>query len=1147
MLKSGIFITENDSWNIYEIEEPGFYRIDFVRGNAAFNVDYQAVAYSQVRRKQVFTIGDPSIYEQYSMLKAQVEQAQIKMVKNAQWIDGKYVVTNTGDNDKLDCHIQTKSENGNLVESTVKLGSRAITEIVVDPIYGIKLLPLNFNEYQTLSISKDNVNDVQSGQLYYSWDVLRRRYNLSHMFNKDFKVVTNVEEARERLQHWKDHPSMYKGFDTETTGTDVDMYGDDHMVGIIIAEDENTSTYYPFRHKGDWNLPMSFLDELMSVIKSQEDRLIAHNKKFDRKVMLKEGYDIRCKWDTMQISIVLNPIIKKGAHALKTLIEELTHNKFLELDEIFINAKDIDFSVLDPEITKWYACPDATNVITLFKEQMKKLPKWQYKLVTLECDLADVKADMEYYGIRVDTKLYERQYKNCNYILDKLLNAFRTLTKEDGNINSNQVLVPLIYEKMKCKVLMRTKTGQASTSSLAIKKLAGIKSKEPHNITEDLTDLYGNVIIKASTLANAKYPALVILAKYREYNKLKTAFYARFERTMKTGRIFFWVNQNGAATGRQSSPMHQLPPELKEVILADAEDRDFWGPDFSQIELRMIAYLAGEKELIELASDPDNDIHRIIGSLISGKEMWAITKEERSKGKRRNFGVVYLISARGLAGQIFGPGYSDENVEFCQQQLDEFYHKFKRIDRYIKRNAAKVQQQGYMETEWFRRRRLFPEIFDPEIEPRKKASILRMANNVPVQGTAADYLKLAEVQMYNYIREKGWNELKDGFPLVRMMLSIHDEIIISADNSIPYEEIVEMITKCMETPVDGAPPFFVQPARMDNWEGHSDDSVAMPIPLRNKLIEDYHVTGKSVFHNSYFKLIVPDDVQTIINTTEALNVKEFVEKYKDKCTLVFDHGDYVQTADEKHVAEALRRYVQSGFTTYRIDNYLNVLNDYRDGKLHEYMTDLIQKYGTDYKIVGEHVRHPSLTHELINVYSKNMKGKDLTHEESIVEAARLYIEEMLNNNKDKVASIVIPENNLKKVSDKDLFQSQLEATVNFDDQGNVIYYDESDEDDSDYFDDPDPDAIIHQTTEKPIYVWEMGDSLTLDLSDMPNMDLANKVISKVYEAKADDGFFKVNIIYAGKLISAGFNVEHLQVEEWNDFILSLLNKESILC
>ena len=197
MLKSGIFITENDSWNIYEIEEPGFYRIDFVRGNAAFNVDYQAVAYSQVRRKQVFTIGDPSIYEQYSMLKAQVEQAQIKMVKNAQWIDGKYVVTNTGDNDKLDCHIQTKSENGNLVESTVKIGSRAITEIVVDPIYGIKLLPLNFNEYQTLSISKDNVNDVQSGQIYYSWDVLRRRYNLSHMFNKDFKVVTNVEEARE--------------------------------------------------------------------------------------------------------------------------------------------------------------------------------------------------------------------------------------------------------------------------------------------------------------------------------------------------------------------------------------------------------------------------------------------------------------------------------------------------------------------------------------------------------------------------------------------------------------------------------------------------------------------------------------------------------------------------------------------------------------------------------------------------------------------------------------------------------------------------------------------------------------------------------------------------------------------------------------
>lgn len=1145
MLKSGVFVTPKETYTIYEIDEAGFYRIDFVRGNASFNIDYSAVAYSQVRRKQIFTYGDSFIYEQYQNLKATVEHAQMKMNKKSEWIEGKFTVSLEGENTKLGCYSSSKTVDGILVESTVKHGSSTITEMVIDPIYGIKLLPVNFSDYQQLSISKDNIDVTDGTQLYYSWDYLRRHYNLSHMYDKDFKVVTNVKDARERLKHWKEHPSMFKGFDTETTGTDVDMYGDDHLVGIIIAEDENTSTYYPFRHKGDWNLPMEFLDELMKVVISQQDRLIAHNKKFDRKVMMKEGYDLRIKWDTMQLSIILNPIIKKGAHALKTLIYELTGNVFLELDNIFINAKDIDFSVLDPEITKWYACPDATNVITLFKSLMLKLPKFQHKLLSLECDLSDVKADMEYYGIRVDVKKYERQYKNCNYIIEKLLDAFRTLTREDGNINSTQVLVPLIYEKMRCKVLMRTKTGQASTSSLAIKKLAKIKATEPHNITEDLTDLYGNVIISAEDLANAKYPALVILAKYREYNKLKTAFYSRFERTMKTGRIFFWVNQNGAATGRQSSPMHQLPPELKEVILSDADNRDFWGPDFSQIELRMIAYLAGEKELIELASNPDNDIHRIIGSLISNKEMWAITKEERSTDKRRNFGVVYLISSRGLAGQIMGPGYTEEDVKFCQHQLDEFYHKFKRIDRYIKRNAALVQKQGYMETRWFRRKRLFPEIFDPNIEPRRKASILRMANNVPVQGTAADYLKLAEVQMYNYIREKGWNELVDGFPKVRMMLSIHDEIIISALNSIPYEEIIEMITKCMEIPVDDAPPFFVQPARMDNWEGHSDDAVAMPIKLRDKVIKDYNKTHVSVFHNSYFDLVMPDDIRAKLNDETVSDVKALINENYQKCTLVFNHGDYVKEADENSVKEAMLNYINSGKTTYCIDNYLDVLNDFRDGQLREYMTGLIQKYGTDYKIVAQHVRHPSLTHELIAKQSKQMKGMHLTHEESITEATRLYIDSMLNGKHEEAIEFIVSKPVV--LTDKDKFQEQLESSVNFDENGNVVFYD-ADEDDT--FDDipvdPDEEAIIQQVTDKPVYVWELGDVVTIDLSDIADMQQADTVIKEVYQSKEDDGFFKVMFIYNGKLLDGQFRVEHPKTDEWNDFILSLIKKEGLL-
>ena len=258
-----------------------------------------------------------------------------------------------------------------------------------------------------------------------------------------------------------------------------------------------------------------------------------------------------------------------------------------------------------------------------------------------------------------------KNLENCDYTMNMLLQAFRAITGVDGNINSTEVLSNLIFGKMSCPVLVRTKTGKPSTGAASIKKLASIKLEgERKNCIEgDLCDLNGRPVVKAKDLNNAKYPALVILEKYRVYNKLRTAFYSRFERTKRSGRVFFWVNQNGATSGRQSSPMHQLPPELKDIILSDSPEHDMWDPDYSQIELRMIAFLAGEKELIELCKDPENDIHRAIGSLISNKEMWQISSEERKVGKRRNFGVVYMISAYGLAAQIAGAGYSKKDVE----------------------------------------------------------------------------------------------------------------------------------------------------------------------------------------------------------------------------------------------------------------------------------------------------------------------------------------------------------------------------------------------------------------------------------------------------------------------------------------------------
>lgn len=1139
-----MFTTPTENFVVYEIEEKGFYRIDFVRPPGVFNTDINAIVYSLVRKKQVYTYGVSDIYNQWLKVKESVQAAKMKMQKESKWKDGVYVTTIIRVNEKLGYKSMTETWNG-VTHSYALFGDGySIGMEVSDSIYGMKLEPLHFSMYQSAALSSDTIAS-ESGGLFYSIDVLKRRHDISHLDEYDFVVATDVETARKRLKEFQANKCPFRGFDTETTGTEVHMFGKDHMVGIILGHDMRTSTYFPFRHTGDFNLPMDFLPELMKYTLRFQDKMVGHNVKFDRQVMLKEGYDLRIKYDTLPISIILNPILGKGIHGEKQLMYELDGRHYLELDEIFINSKDINFAVLPVEIIHYYACPDGNNPIRLLQSFFKKLPKFQYKLADLECDLTSVKADQEYYGIRVDTKKFERQYRNCNYVIDMLLNAFRTLTHVDGNINSPQVLQDLIYNKMHCKVLLRTNTGQASTSMNAIKKLAKVKAKNPNPITEDLVDMFGKTVIKAKELADSAYPALVILSKYREYNKLKTAFYSRFETTMKTGRIFFWVNQNGAATGRQSSPMHQLPPEIKDCILSDTENHDFWGPDYSQVELRMIAYLAGERELIDLASDPDNDIHRVIGSLISGKPMWAITPEERSIGKRRNFGVVYLISKYGLAGQLKGPGYTKEDVLFAEQQLNDFFKRFKRINRYIQYNAKKVKKKGYMETAWFHRRRLFNEVFDKDIEPSKLASILRMGNNVPVQGTAADLLKLAEVQYDAYIRNKGWNKIVDGFPLVRIMLSIHDEVIISAHQSIPYEEIVEMIVSCMEISVEGAPPFFVQPARMDNWGEHSNDAVAMPIPFRDKIIEDYRKTGKSIFKQSWFKLILPEEAIQEVSST-AYNIDTFINKYQNSSHLKFVRGDYITNVDAEDIKIALSAFVESGSTQYRKDNYLDLLNEYRHEQLYSYITDLISKYGTDYREVGLHVRHPSLTFQLLDLYDKKI-SYDLSHEERITEATHMYLDEYIFGTAKKVVLTNLIEKKEIKVTDKDVFTQQLEPLVNFDQFGNVVYEDLSDEieDPYNYFYDEGADDIIDICNNKPVYVWELADTIVFDCQSI-RTDSVNRVLSYIFQHKQDDGFYKAMLIYNDQLLDTHMSIENLDIDEASNFVQSLVEKEVML-
>lgn len=934
MLKHGIAILKGKRYDVYEQSVDSFYRLDICEEGANFHLDEYKILFSIVKKKGTFFYGDRSLYELYTGVMDAARQINVKERVEHSWKLSKYYTERVRETKDGSFIEKTQQVDGKLDSYYICLnGDSILMRVVMDYSNG-KLTPTNFSEYTFIEL----VDATQSSNATYnSLPELRVKHDIEHLYKNDFVVATDEEIAKERLKRWLDSDSDMKGIDTETTGTDVDMYGKDRMVGVILSYKYGEATYFPFRHKMFDNLTEEFLqDELMPAIAKEQWRLVAHNKKFERKVFMHEGWDIKIKYDTLPLSCLVNPVLSKGSHELKTLMLKDSGLKYLELTDIFKNSKLIDFTVLPIEIVRLYACPDASSLLRLYPSLWKQLPVESQYIAYVEYELADIKADQEYYGLRVDVQKFMENLDNCDYMLDKLLKNFRRLTGVDGNINSTSVLTDLIYGKLECPVLVRTKkTGSPSTGKASIEKLA--EQKLTDNIaprfTEDITDKNGTVILSAEKLNSVKYPALLLLEKYRTYSKLRTSFYNRFENEGNNGRIFFWINQNGTESGRQSSPMHQLPPDLKDIILSDSPDHSMWDPDYSQIEIREVAFLAGETSLIELCKDPENDIHRAIGSLINNKEMWEISDAERSSGKKRNFGVIYEISKWGLAAQQAGAGYNGEDVEKAGKSLDEFFHRFKRISKYIHMNGERVKRTGKIST-YYMRYRYFPQVFDPNITNRDMRSIIRKANNLPVQGTAADYMKLAEINIGRYIHNKGWDvRMPNGFPRVRDALSIHDEIIIMADNTIPYEEIMLMMRECMEMAIKGAPPFFCEPALVDTWKQHNDSSLSMPVKLRDKLIEDYQTSHVSKLNKGNYRQTINDyrDNQLREYMTELISeygsdadevanhvrhpylTHELIKRYRAPEEMKLSHVESIFYAVEKYIgnepsARDIKRY-----------------------------------------------------------------------------------------------------------------------------------------------------------------------------------------------------------------------------------------------
>ena len=1073
-------------------------RIEFYHAIEDYSVvDTSNAICAYYRKTREYYLGDDTLIKLYlsAVVRASTLKSEVK--QETSFDERGFVIKQTKENTSLGITTITVLINGRVTNEQIITPDISI-DIDTDTkdVGNVFVEPINLRQYKVISITTDFDEGDNVEADYWSLDLLKQRYDLDHIEDYDYNIVTSYEEAEEYLQRWKDAKVKLKAVDIETTGLDVSIFGNDILTGVVLSYDweplgevEN-SFYFPFRQKNfKYNLPIEFLGKIADAINSQPESdyldftsnkgtiILAHNGKMERKGFLKEGYDIRIDVDTYSLSTLIDTRMERGLHTLKNRAFEATGLFWLELDLVF-KTKAIRFDVLPPEIVKYYACPDTANTIKVFKHLFKQLPTTEYAVFDIENHLQRCKTINEYYGIRLDQENLIKELKNVEYIVDMLSTMFKSIHKTTKNINSADVLRDIVYGQLGCEVIVRTKKNKPSTSVDAIKNIVDhgkIKDVTFKSVPEDIKDLYGKTVIKGIDLVSNKYPSLVILSVYNKYKKELGAL-RRLQKKSNKNRVMFGINGTGAASGRQTSDAHQYSDSMKKLVLSDTPDHVLISADYSQVELRVLAYVIQDKRLIEMMKDKHIDIHRAFLSSIYGIPVHMISAVMRSNGKRVNFGVVYGISEYGLARDKYGPEYTKSQLLECSKAITDFFNGIPGVKDLANYNRDFVFSHGYIETK-FGYRRIFKNAFDPDLTSKQKSSIFRAANNTPIQGFAAHLMKQAEINYDNYIRNKGWDKtveyMGEKFPMVRVMLSIHDEVLISAHSSIPREEIVKMCKECMEISIPDAPPFFAVPAFVNNWYEGKADEFEMSISMRDDILE------------------------------------------------AWEHG-------HKRIVDW--------------DNLVDSIKEYKHNQIREYMHNLISTYKTADEII-KHVDHPEYTHLLIAIYVNKDFVKTHEHSECIAEAVRAYLENAdvtQDSGKTLTYNEYVEDSKIQNATE---YLRGLEEYIEVDDTGEVILNDdiivrneESDVESIECIEDKQDYGRFGNDTVGVVYI---GNIVCIDTTSITDKDNLQKFHDELSSMCNDNGYYTISYMRGSAVMPTKMRMDYCQ-----DEVVSLIEKYS---
>ncbi len=593
-----------------------------------------------------------------------------------------------------------------------------------------------------------------------------------------YHLINQVDELKELLS--KAQKAQRMVIDVESTHTNA-MQG--QLIGLALCFDPHTAYYLPFAHQDKTlsNVPLKARDLIKPLLADPCLPKIGHNIKYDLIILQRHGLELQgLAGDTMVASYVLNPT--RRSHALDELAEEILGHHMISYKEVTSSlSKDENFAAVPLKKVYVYACEDAHVTYLLYEKlwaQMQEeglLELYQ----RIEHPLIQVLARMEMAGIRIDVGYLSNLSKQMAQELKSLEGKIYALAGEKFNLNSSVQLGYILFEKIKLPSVKRTKKTRAHSTDT--------------EVLEALSD---------------QHPLPKLILRYRTLAKLKSTYVDALPRLVHpaTGRIHTSFNQTITATGRLSSSepnLQNIPargqegPLIRRAFVPE-EGFLFLSADYSQIDLRVLAHYSADKNLIE-AFRKGEDIHRRTAAEIFGIAAEEVTPDMRRMAKTINFGIVYGMSPYGLAKEL-KIGHQE-----AKAFIERYFQRYPGVKKYMEEIVTQAREKGYVTT-LFGRKRPLPDINSPNRVAREFAE--RTAINTPIQGTAADIIKLAMIAIDRLIIQQ---KLK-----TRMLLQVHDELLFE----VPPEEIEviqQIVREKMENVVKLAVPLVVNLAVGKNW------------------------------------------------------------------------------------------------------------------------------------------------------------------------------------------------------------------------------------------------------------------------------------------------------------------------------------------